>query len=96
MKHNFYRAALLGFFIHVMSALDARADAYAASLLTFTNLSVSSAGTFQLLGDWQASAFAQAGVNNQYNSGLIASSTASGDFSTAGGTAVGASPAPAW
>jgi len=70
----------------------ARAEAYANSILAFTNFSVASAGTFQLLGSWESSAFAQAGLSNQFNSGPIASAAASGDYSTAGGTAVPSSP----
>ena len=64
------------------------ADASASSQLSFFNVSVTpGSGTFVLLTNWQASAYAQATVAAQFNSGLAATANALGDFSSAAGQA---------
>lgn len=74
----------------------AGADATAISQISFSGLTISpGAGSFQLLTPWQASAFAQGGVNNQYNSGTSPSAFAAGDFSLGLGSA-SVPPIPAY
>lgn len=66
----------------------AAADATATSQISFSGLTISpSVGTFQLLTPWQASAFAQGGVNSQYNTGTSPSASAAGDFGLGLGSA---------
>src|SRR5580692_10673152 len=64
----------------------ARATADANSELSFGSLSIlSGGGTLVYLTNWQGAAFAQAGPNNQYDSGPSSSAGAAGDYSLASG-----------
>lgn len=74
--------------LFLLFSLDARADAIAISQLSFNGLSISAGGaSIQFMSNWQASAYAQATVNNQYNSGTSPSAFAVGDYSLALGSA---------
>lgn len=90
MKFNYFHRAVLvltaGF--AVFHAVGARAEADAAASISFPSLMITpEAGIFTLT-SLSASAFAQAGVNNQFNSGPTASANANGDFSTAFGSGI--------
>ena len=91
MKRHSFRLAVLcaTAVLNLFNPTHARADATAFSQLSFTNLVITpGGGTFQLLANWQSSAFAQGGVSNQYNSAFSASTaTATGDYSQARGSA---------
>jgi len=79
--------------LNLITLPDARATATASSELSFTNLAITpSAGTLVLLTNWQGAAFAQAGVNNQYNSGTPSTADATGDYSVAHGEAAALTP----
>src|SRR5262249_8919429 len=63
-------------------SLQARATARAGSQLSYGGLFISpSGGIVTLTSNWQASAYAQAGVNGQFNTGTSPSALAVGDFS---------------
>ena len=73
----------------LLSHHNAYGDVTAISQLSFTNLAITpSGGSLQLLTNWQGSAFSQAGVNNQYNSGSSAAASSTGDYSVGNGTAL--------
>jgi hypothetical protein len=79
--------------LNLVHPASARATATASSELSFNNLSITpSAGTLVLLTNWQGAAFAQAGVNNQYNSGTPSTANAAGDYSLAQGGAAALTP----
>src|SRR5579862_1117261 len=72
----------------ILVSLQVRADATATSQLSFGGLFISpSGGIAQFLTNWQASAYAQGGVNSQFDSGTSPSASATGDFSLGTGSA---------
>jgi RHS repeat-associated protein len=72
----------------LLVSFQARATAEATSQLSYNGLFISpSGGIVSLTSNWQASAYAQAGVNSQYNTGGSPFATAAGDFSIATGSA---------
>src|ERR1039457_3910245 len=87
MKMHFFRITSLVIFasLCLLPARHALADASASSQLSVDSLSITPVtGTFLLLSNWQASAFAQAGADNQYLSGN-GTVSATGDYSSASG-----------
>ena len=79
-------ALVLSAILNLSAPPAARAEADASSSLLFTNLAISPmSGTLVMLTNWQGSAFAQAGVNNQYSSGIPSVADATGDYSLAHG-----------
>src|ERR1043166_3685507 len=94
-RHPFPLAALiLAVALFSVSQRAAHATATANSQLSFTNLAIiPSAGTLSFLTNWTASAYAQAGPANQFNSGTgQQSANAAGDYSLAHGDAAGWTP----
>jgi RHS repeat-associated protein len=79
--------------IGLFNPLNARADATAGGLLTFNNLSITpDAGSFQTVTNWQGTAYAQATLTEQYNSGTAPAANALGDYSFSQGTASATTP----
>ena len=71
-----------------LASVHTRADAFADSQLSFGGLYILPAGGMVQLGtSWQASGFAQGGVNSQYNTGTSPSASAAGDYSLGLGSA---------
>lgn len=81
-------ALLLSGSFQLFVSLQTLADATATSQLSFGGLFIApSGGSAQFLTNWQASAYAQGGVNGQYNTGASPSASATGDFSLGTGSA---------